>query len=80
VKSTFRSSARTAAASVVPAAAAGTTDAAAVRAELLKVDFTGASKQVSYQENGDSGSNYTVYQVKDGKFVPYWNSLSGEKY
>ncbi len=60
--------------------AAGTTDAAKVRAEILKLDFTGASKQVSYQENGDSGSNYTVYQVKDGKFVPYWNSLSGEKY
>lgn len=60
--------------------AAGSTDMAKVRAELLKVDFVGASKQVSYNEKGDSGSNYTVYQVKDGKFVPYWNSLSGEKY
>ncbi len=60
--------------------AAGTTDPVKVREELLKLDFTGASKQMNYEENGDSGSNYTVYIVKDGKFVPYWNSLSGEKY
>jgi len=60
--------------------AAGTTDAAKVREALLKLEFVGASKTVSYNEKGDSGSNYTVYQVKDGQFVPYWNSLSGEKY
>ncbi|RWU02228.1 branched-chain amino acid ABC transporter substrate-binding protein [Pseudodesulfovibrio sp. S3] len=60
--------------------AAGTTDPVKVREELMKLDFTGASKQVKYQENGDSGSNYTVYMIKDGQFVPYWNSLTGEKY
>jgi amino acid/amide ABC transporter substrate-binding protein, HAAT family (TC 3.A.1.4.-) len=60
--------------------AAGTTDPAKVREQMLKLDFDGASKKVSYDEKGDSGSNYTVYQVKDGKFVPYWNSLSGQKY
>lgn len=60
--------------------AAGTTDFEKVRAEILKLDFVGASKQINYQENGDSGSNYTVYQVKDGQFTPYWNSLTGEKY
>ncbi len=60
--------------------AAGSADPVKVRAELLKLEFVGASKTVSYNEQGDSGSNYTVYQVKDGKFVPYWNSLSGEKY
>ena len=59
--------------------AAGTTDPVKVREELLKLDFTGASKQVKYQENGDSGSNYTVYKVQDGQFVPYWNSRTGEK-
>jgi len=60
--------------------AAGTTDPASVREELLKLSFDGASKKVSYDEKGDSGSNYTVYQVKDGQFVPYWNSLTGQKY
>ncbi|MBI9080967.1 MAG: branched-chain amino acid ABC transporter substrate-binding protein [Pseudodesulfovibrio sp.] len=60
--------------------AAGSTDPAKVRAELMKLDFVGASKNVVYDEKGDSGSNYTVYQIKDGKFVPYWNSLTGDKY
>lgn len=60
--------------------AAGTTDPVKVREELMKLDFTGASKQIKYEENGDSGSNYTVYQIKDGKFTPYWNSLTGKKY
>ena len=60
--------------------AAGTTDPAKVRAELLKLDFTGASKHIKYEENGDSGSNYTVYRVTNGEFKPYWNSLTGEKY
>jgi len=60
--------------------AAGTTDPVKVREALLKLDFTGASKQVNYEENGDSGSNYTVYKVSGGKFTPYWNSLTGEKY
>ncbi len=60
--------------------AAGTTDPDKVREELLKLDFTGASKQINYQENGDSGSNYTVYKITDGQFVPYWNSLTGEMY
>jgi len=60
--------------------AAGSTDPAKVRAELMKMEFEGASKKLSYNDKGDSGSNYTVYQVKDGKFVPYWNSLTGEKY
>lgn len=60
--------------------AAGTTDPAKVREALLKLSFEGASKKVSYDEKGDSGSNYTVYQVKDGQFVPYWNSLTGQKY
>jgi len=60
--------------------AAGTTDPVKVREELMKLDFTGASKQINYQENGDSGSNYTVYKIVDGQFTPYWNSLTGEKY
>jgi branched-chain amino acid transport system substrate-binding protein len=65
---------------LLAAKAAGSTDFEKVRAELLKVDFVGASKHIKYQENGDSGSNYTVYKIVDGKFTPYWNSLTGEKY
>jgi len=60
--------------------AAGTTDFDKVRAALLKTDFVGASKVLKYEENGDSGSNYTVYIVKDGQFLPYWNSLTNKKF
>ena len=59
---------------------AGTTDFDKVRTALLDLKFVGASKTVDYEANGDSGSNYTVYIVKDGRFQPYWNSLSGEKF
>jgi len=59
---------------------AGTTDAAKVRDALVNLEFVGASKTMNYDEKGDSGSNYTVYKVVDGKFTPYWNSLTGEKY
>ncbi|MBC16143.1 MAG: branched chain amino acid ABC transporter substrate-binding protein [Desulfovibrio sp.] len=60
--------------------AAGTTDFDAVREALLKTEFVGASKLLKYEENGDSGSNYTVYIIKDGKFQPYWNSLTNKKF
>ena len=59
---------------------AGTTDFDAVREALLKTEFVGASKLLKYEENGDSGSNYTVYIIKDGKFQPYWNSLTNKKF
>ena len=60
--------------------AAGSTDSDKVRAELLKVDFDGASKHVKYRENGDSGSNYIVRLVKGGDFVNYWNPETGQDY
>ncbi|MBU1247644.1 MAG: branched-chain amino acid ABC transporter substrate-binding protein [Proteobacteria bacterium] len=57
--------------------AAGSTDPDAVRAAMLKLEFAGASKDVKFQENGDSGSNYIVYKVVDGAFVPFWNPATG---
>jgi len=41
--------------------------AAAIRA----TDMQGASKKISFDAKGDSGSTYQVLVVKDGKFVPY---------
>ena len=60
--------------------AAKSTDPDKVRAEMLKLDFQGASKEIKYKENGDSGSNYIVRQVKDGKFINFWNPETGQKY
>jgi branched-chain amino acid transport system substrate-binding protein len=41
--------------------------AAAIRA----TEMQGASKKISFDAKGDSGSTYQVLVVKDGKFVPY---------
>jgi branched-chain amino acid transport system substrate-binding protein len=58
--------------------AAGSTDPEKVKAELMKLEFEGASKKIKYKENGDSGSNYVIQVVKDGKFANYWNPENGE--
>lgn len=58
--------------------AAGGTDPEKVKAELMKLEFNGASKKIKYKENGDSGSNYVIQVVKDGKFTNYWNPENGQ--
>ena len=58
--------------------AAGGTDAEKVNAEMKKLDFAGASKQIKYVENGDSGSNYVIQVVKGGKFANFWNPVDGK--
>jgi branched-chain amino acid transport system substrate-binding protein len=58
--------------------AAGGTDPEEVKAELMKLDFVGASKQIKYKENGDSGSNYVIQVVKDGTFGNFWNPENGQ--
>lgn len=60
--------------------AAGSADPDKVRAELLKVEFDGASKKMKYKANGDSGSNYVIQQVKGGKFTNFWNPETGKQY
>ena len=59
---------------------AGSTDAEALKAEIMKMDFDGASKRVKFFENGDSSSNYIVQVVKDGEFVNFWDPATGELY
>jgi branched-chain amino acid transport system substrate-binding protein len=58
--------------------AAGTTDPDKVREAILNLDVAGASKHLKYKENGDSGSNYIIFQVKDGQFVKFWNPVTGQ--
>lgn len=60
--------------------AAGGTDPEKVKAELMKLEFDGASKKMKYKENGDSGSNYVIQVVKDGKFENFWNPENGQLY
>ena len=61
-------------------AAAGSTEPAKVREAMMGLDFQGASKQVKFAPNGDSGSDYIIFKVVDGKFVPFWNPKTGEAF
>ena len=52
--------------------AAGTTDSAKVKAEIMKMDFPGVAKNIKFNAKGDSGSSYIAYKVVGDTFVPYW--------
>jgi len=56
------------------------TDPAKIKAELVKSEMQGASKKIKFQANGESGSNYIIRVVKDGKFANYWDPQTGKKY
>jgi len=60
--------------------AAKSTDPAKIKAELIKGEMQGASKKIKFQANGESGSNYIIRVVKDGKFANYWDPQTGKKY
>jgi len=52
--------------------AAGTTDSAKVKAEIMKMSFPGVAKDIKFNAKGDSGSSYIAYKVVGDEFVPYW--------
>lgn len=60
--------------------AAGSTDPDKVRAELMKLNQTGASKTIRFAENGDSGSNYVIFKVTGDAFKEYWNPETGKMF
>jgi len=57
--------------------AAGSTDPAGIKAEIMKMDFDGVAKRIKFNEKGDSGSSYIAYKVEGGKFVPFWSPEKG---
>lgn len=56
---------------------AKSTDAAKIKAEIMKMDFQGASKQIKFSAKGDSGSSYVAFKIVNGEYKPYWNPDSG---
>jgi branched-chain amino acid transport system substrate-binding protein len=59
---------------------AGSTDPAKIKAEIMKMDFDGATKRIKFIENGDSGSNYVIWTVADGDFKTYLDPMTGKKF
>jgi len=57
---------------------AGSTDPAKIKAEIMKMNFQGATKQIKFMPNGDSGSDYVIWKVEKGEFKPYWNPNTGK--
>jgi len=57
---------------------AGSTDPAKIKAEIMKMNFQGATKQIKFMSNGDSGSDYVIWKVENGKFKTYWNPTTGK--
>lgn len=56
---------------------AGSTDPEKVKAELMKLDYQGASKHVKFKENGDSGSSYVAFKINGGEYKLYWTPEQG---
>jgi branched-chain amino acid transport system substrate-binding protein len=59
---------------------AKSTDPAKIKAEIMKMNYDGASKTIKFFPNGDSTSNYIIQIVKGDEFVPYWNPETGKLY
>ncbi len=57
--------------------AAGSTEPAKIKAELMKLDYQGVAKRVKFGPKGDSGSSYIAFKVVGDKFVPYWEPMKG---
>ncbi|MGD9369104.1 MAG: branched-chain amino acid ABC transporter substrate-binding protein [Desulfobacteraceae bacterium] len=56
---------------------AGSTDPKKVKAELMKLDYQGASKYVKFKPNGDSGSSYVAFKVDSGEYKLFWTPDEG---
>ena len=57
--------------------AAKSTDAAKVKAEIMKMDFQGASKHIKFKPSGDSGSSYVAFKIENGEYALYWTPAKG---
>lgn len=57
---------------------AGSTDPAKIKAEIMKMNFQGATKMIKFMANGDSGSDYVIWKVEKGEFKTFWNPATGK--
>lgn len=58
---------------------AGTTDTAKVADILRNTTWNGVSGKIKFDEKGDRKLAHVIWVVKNGKFVPYWDPLTGKK-
>lgn len=56
---------------------AGSADPAKIKEAIMAMDFQGASKQIKFNEKGDSGSSYIAFKIENGEYRPYWHPETG---
>ena len=61
-------------------AKAGTTDADKLSDVIRGGEWTGVTGNITFDEKGDRKIAHIVWVVKDGKFVPYWNPITGKDF
>ncbi len=57
---------------------AGTTDTNKVAQILRSTTWDGVSGKIEFDEKGDRKLAHIIWIVKDGKFVPYWDPITGK--
>ncbi len=57
---------------------AGTTDTDKVAQTLRSTTWDGVSGKIEFDEKGDRKLAHIIWVVKDGKFVPYWDPMTGK--
>ena len=57
---------------------AGTTKADALQKTLRENTWPGITGDIKFDEHGDRKLAHIVWVVKDNKFVPFWDPLSGK--
>ena len=57
---------------------AGTVDTDKVADTLRNTAWTGVTGEIKFDEKGDRKLAHVIWIVKDGKFVPFWDPLTGK--
>jgi len=57
---------------------AGTAEADKLQMTLRENAWNGVTGEIKFDEKGDRELAHIVWIVKDNKFVPYWDPLTGK--
>jgi branched-chain amino acid transport system substrate-binding protein len=57
---------------------AGSTDSDTLQKVIRENTWSGVSGDIEFDEKGDRKLAHIVWIVKDNKFVPYWDPMTGK--
>ncbi len=65
---------------IAAAAKAGTTDADKLAEVIRSNTWPGVTGEISFDDKGDRKIAHVIWIVKGGKYVPYWNPITGKDF